>query len=128
MPLPILVVEDNNINREVALLQLKALGFESEAVGDGNKALEAIKSRQFALILMDVMMPAMDGWEASRRIREYENSIGRHTPIIAVSAWSAADNKDRCLSSGMDDYLGKPYDRASLKQILDQWVTAESKR
>jgi CheY-like chemotaxis protein len=127
MPLPILVVEDNNINREVAILQLRSLGFESETAADGKEALESVKKRQFALILMDVMMPSMDGWEASRCIREYESSIGRHTPIIAVSAWSAADNEQRCLSAGMDDYLGKPYDRASLKQVVDRWVKAESR-
>ncbi len=125
VPLPILIVEDNNINREVAILQLRALEFTSETAANGNEAVEAIKKRQFALILMDVMMPSMDGWEASRRIREYEESIGRHTPIIAVSAWSAADNKERCLLAGMDDYLGKPYDRASLKQILERWVSVE---
>lgn len=124
MTLPILVVEDNNINREVAILQLRALGFISETVNDGNEALDAIKKNQFSLILMDVMMPSMDGWEASRRIREYETSIGRYTPIVAVSAWSAADTRDRCISSGMDDYLGKPYDRASLKSILDRWILA----
>lgn len=128
MALPILVVEDNNINREVAVLQLKALGFLSESVNDGNQALEAIKTRQFSLILMDVMMPSMDGWEASRRIREYENSINRHTPIIAVSAWSASDNRERCFMSGMDDYLDKPYDRAALKRVLDRWVAHPSSK
>ena len=117
----VLVVEDNNINREVAILQLRALGFSAESVSDGNQALEAIKAKHFALILMDVMMPSMDGWEASRRIRDYEESIGRHTPIVAVSAWSANDSRERCISSGMDDYLEKPYDKAALKRILDTW-------
>ena len=125
MPLPILVVEDNNINREVAILQLRALGFVSQTASDGNEALQAIKAQQFALILMDVMMPSMDGWEASRKIREFEEGLDRRTPIIAVSAWSASDNRERCISSGMDDYLDKPYDRAALKQVLDRWVTAD---
>lgn len=123
MPLPILVVEDNNINREVAVLQLRALGYESVIADDGFAAIEAVKKQQFALILMDVMMPSMDGWEAARKIRELESGTKTHTPIIGFSAWSASDNRKRCLASGMDDYLSKPYERSALKRMLERWVS-----
>jgi CheY-like chemotaxis protein len=122
MTLPVLVVEDHSINREVAILQLRILGIPSEIARDGQAAIDAVKEREFALILMDVMMPGMDGWEASRHIREYESTIGRHTPIIGLSAWSASDNRERCLAAGMDDYLGKPYEREDLDSIIKKWV------
>lgn len=119
--LPILVVEDNSINREVAVLQLKALGHPTEVVEDGRSAVEAVKARQYSLILMDVMMPGMDGCEAAQKIREHEEMCGRRTPIIAVSAWEAADNRERCVQAGMDDYLSKPYTRDELERIVTQW-------
>ena len=122
MVLPILVVEDNNINREVAVLQLRALGFDTVIADDGFAAIEAVKRQQFGMILMDVMMPAMDGWEAAHKIREWEKTQGRHTPIIGCSAWSASDNRERCLQAGMDDYLSKPYERANLQSLINRYV------
>src|SRR5579883_3550151 len=109
MLLPVLIVEDNHINSAIAVLQLRSLGLESKVVTDGRAALKAVKQGAFSLILMDVMMPSMDGWEAARCIREFETEIGRHTPIVGVSAWSSSDNRSRCLLAGMDDYLSKPY-------------------
>jgi CheY-like chemotaxis protein len=126
MPLPILVVEDNNINREVAVLQLRALGYEAIIADDGFAALELVKKQQFAMILMDVMMPSMDGWEAARKIRQMETGTSRHTPIVGFSAWSASDNRTRCLASGMDDYLSKPYERVELKRVIERWVKTEA--
>lgn len=123
----ILVVEDNAINRDVAVLQLKALGWQTECAGNGAEAVEAVRDRTFALILMDVMMPELDGWETCRRIRDYEATVGRRTPIIGVSAWAAQDNKTKCLEAGMDDYLAKPYTRDDLKAVVDRWVTNVAK-
>jgi CheY-like chemotaxis protein len=123
MALPVLVVEDHSINQEVAVLQLKALGLIAVVVSDGSAAVEAVRAGQFSLILMDVMIPIIDGCEATRRIRELELTSGRRTPIVAVSAWSSADNRKRCALAGMDDYLDKPYDRASLKAVIDRWMT-----
>jgi CheY-like chemotaxis protein len=123
MALPVLVVEDHSINQEVAVLQLKALGMNVVVVSDGSAAVEAVRAGQFSLILMDVMIPVMDGCEAARRIREMEQMSGRRTPIVAVSAWSSTDNRRRCTQAGMDDYLDKPYDRAALKAVIDRWVT-----
>jgi CheY-like chemotaxis protein len=120
--LPVLVVEDHNINRDVAVLQLTALGLDCHCVASGDEALVAIKKNTYCLILMDVMMPGMDGWETSRAIRAYEAGIGMRTPIVAVSAWAAADNKKQCLEAGMDDYLSKPYTRDDLKKIVERWA------
>jgi CheY-like chemotaxis protein len=125
MLLPVLVVEDNSINREVAVLQLRALGFDSVLADDGFTAIELVKRQQFSIILMDVMMPSLDGWEAARRIRQLEAEGGRRTPIIGCSAWSASDNRERCLAAGMDDYISKPYDRNTLQEILNRHLNVK---
>lgn len=122
MALPVLVVEDNNINREVAVLQLRSLGFDSVVANDGFAAIELVKRQSFSMILMDVMMPSMDGWEAARKIRDLESAQGRRTPIIGCSAWSASDNREKCLAAGMDDYLSKPYERSALQGLIALWV------
>jgi CheY-like chemotaxis protein len=120
--LPALVVEDHNINRDVAILQLKALGIDAHWAASGVEAVEAVKKGSFSIILMDVMMPDLDGWEARRQIREYEQELGVRTPIIGVSAWAGADNKKKCLAAGMDDYLSKPYSRDDLKSIVERYI------
>lgn len=122
--LPVLVVEDNNINRDVAILQLKALGLDACWAASGIEAVEAVKKNSFCIILMDVMMPDLDGWEACRQIRDYEKELGIRTPIIGVSAWAGAGNKQKCLQAGMDDYLHKPYTRDDLKVMIDRWVNS----
>lgn len=123
--LPILVVEDNSINSDVALLQLKALGYVADVVHDGPSALSAIQSTKYSVILMDVMMPGMDGWETAERIRAYEKEHGQRTPIIAVTAWDGSDNRERCTVAGMDDYLGKPYSCRQLERVVKRWLAAE---
>jgi CheY-like chemotaxis protein len=120
--LPALVVEDHNINRDVAILQLKALGLDAHWAASGVEAVEAVKKQSFSIILMDVMMPDLDGWEACRQIREYEQTTGIRTPIIGVSAWAGADNKKKCLLAGMDEYLSKPYSREDLKAIVERFI------
>jgi two-component system, sensor histidine kinase and response regulator len=124
--LPILVVEDNAINRDVAVLQLQSLGFPVEAVCSAEEALELVKTKRYSLILMDVMMPDMDGWEACRRIRDHERSTGQYTPVIACSAWTAEDNHQRCTEAGMDDYVSKPYSREDLAAVVGRWLKADA--
>lgn len=124
--LPVLVVEDHSINRDVAVLQLKALGLPVEAVSSGVDAIEKIKTNRYSLILMDVMMPDLDGCETCAAIREYEKVLGRYTPVIAVSAWSADDNRDLCQAAGMDDYISKPYSREQLKAVVERWMKADA--
>jgi CheY-like chemotaxis protein len=115
----ILVAEDNAINREVALAQLKILGYTASAVTDGSEAIEALRHGGFDLVLMDCQMPVMDGFEATRRIR---SSGERDIPIIAVTADAMAEDRNRCLSEGMNDYLAKPVELGPLDDVLARWL------
>jgi len=118
----ILVAEDNAVNREVALAFLRKLGFKFSAVGNGVEAIEAVKGGDFDLVLMDCEMPVMDGFDATRRIRE---SIHTGIPIIALTANAMQADRDRCLREGMTDYLAKPLDLKKLADMLDRWLPAE---
>jgi signal transduction histidine kinase/FixJ family two-component response regulator len=115
----ILVVEDNATNRIVALAQLQKLGYQAEAVVDGAEAIEAVKNGRYDLILMDCEMPAMDGYEATRRIRESGN-LG--IPIIALTANAMQADRDRCMGAGMSDFLSKPVELERLAGVLTRWA------
>ena len=104
----ILLVEDRDSNRMVALLLLRKLGFEVDVVSTGLEAVEAACKRNYKAILMDVQMPEFDGFDATRAIRQAEEKSGRHTPIIALTALAMEGDRERCLQSGMDDYISKP--------------------
>ena len=116
----ILVAEDNFTNREVILAQLKKLGYNGEAVCNGAEAVEAVQYGVYGLLLMDCAMPLMDGYEATRRIRQ---STQRHIPIIALTASAMPPDRERCLSEGMDDYLAKPVELPSLAAVLARWLS-----
>jgi PAS domain S-box-containing protein len=115
----ILVAEDNAINREVILAQLRKLGFEGHAVENGAKALEAVQQESYDLVLMDCEMPEMDGFEATRRIR---GSPQAGIPIIAVTADAMPADQNQCLRAGMNDYLAKPVELAQLEEKLAAWL------
>ncbi len=117
----ILVVEDNATNRDVALAQLQKLGYAATAVTNGNDAVEAVQHGGVDLVLMDCQMPVMDGFEATRRIRLAQTGV-LPIPIIAVTAGAMSDDRDRCLSEGMNDYLAKPVDLGSLQNMLGKWL------
>jgi CheY-like chemotaxis protein len=117
----ILVAEDNIINREVALAQLRKLGLKATAVVNGAEAVEALRDGGYDLALMDCQMPVMDGFEATRRVRLSSN---RDIPIIAVTADAMPTERDRCLSEGMNDYLAKPVDLRRLAEMLAKWLPA----
>ena len=114
----ILVAEDNATNREVALAQLKKLGYQAVAVPNGAEAVQAIEHGRYDLVLMDCEMPVMDGYEATRRIRAARPDF----PIIALTADAMAGDRDRCISEGMSDYLAKPVDLERLAEILTKWL------
>jgi signal transduction histidine kinase/ligand-binding sensor domain-containing protein/ActR/RegA family two-component response regulator len=116
---PLLLAEDNPINQKVASLMLRRLGYQVEVVANGAEALEALARRRFALVLMDVQMPVMDGYEAVRRLRAAQDGVlDPQVPVVALTAHAMAGDRERCLAVGMDDYLTKPIDMAKLTAIL----------
>ncbi len=119
----ILVAEDNIVNQKVALGILTKLGLNAEVVGTGEEAIQAAATGRFALVLMDVQMPFMDGLEAARRIRSAEAKLKRDmVPIIAMTAHALQGDRARCISAGMNDYLAKPISRRALCDTLARWL------
>jgi CheY-like chemotaxis protein len=122
----VLLVEDHPVNRHFAFLLLKRLGLEVETANDGAEALEWLERSDFDAILMDVQMPRMDGFEATRCIRQQEAlTADRHIPIIAMTAHAMAGDRERCLDEGMDGYLSKPIHREALRSVLHRWIDPE---
>jgi PAS domain S-box-containing protein len=119
----ILVVEDNPVNREVAMAQLSRLGYQAAAVENGAEAVEALANAGYDLVLMDCQMPVMDGFEATLHIREVHRS---DIPIVAVTADAMPADRDRCLRAGMNDYLAKPVELQRLSEVLAKWLRAAS--
>ena len=119
----ILVVEDNEVNLEIALLQLQQLGYQTKAVRDGAEAVVAIETHHYALVLMDCHMPVMDGFAATAAIREREAG-GPRLPIIALTANAMPGDREGCLRAGMDDYLTKPFEVDALQAVLRRWLPA----
>ena len=115
----ILLVEDNTVNQLVALRLLEKYGHTVTVAANGRKALEELGKKSYDLILMDVQMPEMNGWEATQAIREKEKSTGGHIPIIAMTAHAMKGDQDRCLSAGMDAYLTKPIRTQELLAVLE---------
>ncbi|KYF77736.1 histidine kinase [Sorangium cellulosum] len=116
--LPVLVVDDNEINRYVAMEQVEQLGLRVETACNGLEALECVKRKQYVAVLMDCQMPVMDGYTATQKIREWESGKNRHTVIIALTAHALVGERDRVLAAGMDDYLAKPVRPQSLQKTL----------
>ncbi|MBI3783061.1 MAG: response regulator [Deltaproteobacteria bacterium] len=121
----VLVVEDNAINQIVAMRLLERLGYRSDAVGNGKEALDALAQIPYDAVLMDCLMPEMDGFEATRHIRSREPQ-GQHLPIIALTATAMPGDRERCLVAGMDDYIPKPVQEVDLKRALERWLGAAS--
>ncbi len=118
----VLVVDDNPINLLMTQRMLKQLGIESISATNGQQALELYQSQQISLILMDCHMPVMDGYAATRAIRELEKTSGRHVPIIALTADAFNDNRQISLASGMDDFISKPFVKEQLLHVFDIWL------
>jgi CheY-like chemotaxis protein len=123
------VVDDNPTNRKVAELHLHALGFACRTAADAEEAMALLKTESFEIVLMDCEMPGMDGFEATRRIREQEVPGTRQT-ILALTAHSVEGARERAAAAGMDGFLSKPLRRESLNAALNRWlqVRAESMR
>jgi CheY-like chemotaxis protein len=106
--LRILLAEDNPVNRTVAVHLLEKRGYQLEVAGDGHEALKLLQSGSFDLVLMDVEMPNLDGFQATAALREMEKSTGAHIPVIAMTAHALSGDRERCLAAGMDGYVCKP--------------------
>ena len=116
----VLLVEDNPANQTVIVSMLRSLGYEVDVVSNGAQAVEQVRAKQYAAVLMDCRMPVMDGYESTRRIRRLPERRG--LPVIALTANALAGDREACLAAGMDDYLAKPFKRADLQLILHQWI------
>ena len=117
----ILLVEDNLINQKVATLMLKKLGFTATIACNGLKAVEAISVGSYDLVFMDCLMPEMDGFQATRAIRQGPNN-GPNIPIVAMTANAFAQDREACLAAGMSDYLSKPVRESELSAVLEKWL------
>jgi two-component system, sensor histidine kinase and response regulator len=119
--LRILLAEDNPVNQMLAVRLLEKRGHSVTVAGNGKEALAALDHQGFDLILMDVQMPEMDGFEATTAIRGLEKQTGLHLPIIAMTAHAMVGDKERCLAAGMDDYITKPFQPADLMELLARY-------
>ncbi|BCX81824.1 two-component system, sensor histidine kinase and response regulator [Methylomarinovum caldicuralii] len=120
----ILVAEDNPVNAKLIGRVLEKLALEAKIVENGRLALETLERETFDLVLMDCQMPEMDGYEATRRLREREN--GRRLPVIALTAHAGEGEREKCLAAGMDDYLSKPLRRPALEAMLERYLGGET--
>lgn len=116
----VLLAEDNLVNRAVAVGLLTRRGHEVVVAGNGVEVLEALEHETFDVVLMDVQMPVMGGFEATRLIRERERDTGGHIPIVALTAHAMSGDRERCLAAGMDGYLAKPVDRLELFAAVER--------
>jgi two-component system, sensor histidine kinase and response regulator len=124
--LRVLVAEDNLVNQQLASRLLEKRGHDVKVVSSGREALDALHQQTYDLVLMDVQMPEMDGFEATAVIRAAEKRTGLHVPIIALTAHAMKGDRERCLESGMDGYLAKPIRAQELDEILERYLPQQT--
>ena len=118
----ILVAEDNPVNQKITSRILEKKGYSVHLVSNGAQALEALDAMKFDLVLMDCQMPIMDGYEATEKLREKEESTGERMPVIAMTANALKGDREKCLESGMDGYLSKPVKPELLYSVLKEYI------
>jgi signal transduction histidine kinase/CheY-like chemotaxis protein/PAS domain-containing protein len=123
----LLLAEDNPMNQKVSKLILNKLGYHVDVVGNGIEVIHAIQTVPYDLILMDCEMPEMDGYAASKEIRKFERqqNLKKHIPIIALTSYVLQEDRDKCITAGMDDFLAKPVNKDILASILEIWLSQE---
>jgi PAS domain S-box-containing protein len=117
----ILLAEDNEVNQRLTLRMLERSGYQADVVPNGLRAVAEVLTGRYDLVLMDIHMPEMDGFNATREIRRREGG-DRHTPVIAITARAMAGDRERCLAAGMDDYVSKPVRRKELTGAIERWL------
>ncbi|MCP3925216.1 MAG: response regulator [Desulfobacterales bacterium] len=119
----ILLVEDNPVNQKLAKLMLERAGYAIDVAINGLEAIERVNKKKYNVILMDIQMPGMDGYQTTRQIRQYEDvHSSNRVPIIAVTANALKGDKTKCIDSGMDDYISKPIKREEIFEMIEKWV------
>ncbi|MFK7993125.1 MAG: response regulator [Granulosicoccus sp.] len=120
----VLLAEDNPVNQDMMLEMMRLQGLTTELACNGEEVLTALEKNDFDLVLMDCQMPILDGFAATRKIRDIEDSLGknRHIPIIALTANAMQGDRERCLAAGMDDYLSKPVSSLQLRNVMTKWL------
>jgi PAS domain S-box-containing protein len=123
----ILLADDNITNQQVALGILKKLGLTADAVANGQEALAALSTIPYDIVLMDVQMPVMDGFQATRRIRDPRSSVmNHHVTVIAMTANAMQGDREMCIEKGMDDYISKPITPQTLASVLEKWISSRT--
>lgn len=123
----ILLVEDNRVNQRVGVAVLKKLGYRVDVAGNGEEAIERLRQDDYVLVLMDVQMPGMDGYEATRVIRDPASPVRNpQIPVIAMTANVLPGDREACLAAGMNDFIAKPIQHRELDVLLQQWLTAQA--
>ncbi len=121
----VLLVEDNSVNQLVAIGQLQRLGHACVVAGSGTEAIDAVVKQPFDIVLMDIQMPDMDGYEATRRIRQMDGAVAK-IPIVAITAHALAGEREKCISAGMNDYLAKPVSLEQIGAVIRLWASKGS--
>ncbi len=123
----VLLVEDNFLNQKVVTFHLRKKNYEVIVVDNWRDALEKVKFENLDLILMDIMLPEMNGFEITDKIRKYEENTGKKpgVPIIALTANTLENDREKCLNAGMNDYLPKPFTPEDLYRVIDQFTSSE---
>jgi CheY-like chemotaxis protein len=115
----ILLVEDQFINQKLMKSVLEKGGYEVTGIGDGESALELLRNNKYDIILMDIQMPELNGYEVAKRFREMEKETGSFTPILAMTANSLAGDREKSLEAGMDDYIAKPLNMVEINARIE---------
>ncbi len=124
----LLLAEDNEINQKVALGILKNFGYRTDVVSNGKEALKAMEKIHYDMIFMDCQMPEMDGYAATQKIRSLQSNVLNHNvPIIAMTAHAMKGDREKCLASGMDDYISKPVKPEKLLEMIENWLPGQEK-
>jgi CheY-like chemotaxis protein len=124
--LNVLLAEDNKVNQLIGVKLLEKLGHFVSVAGDGRAAFDEVKKQHFDLVLMDLQMPEMDGYAATRAIREWEKTAGSHIPIIAMTAHAMNRDKENCFAAGMDAHVAKPVNLTELEEQIRSVMQSRS--